>query len=95
MSKKCKVSFSEDQLAIDIEDKSEIIIDITNDVEINPLIMSLTELIENNEEIEITETPESLTEKQNIIFDLIKSIIDSFNEVLKENPEPDEIDSCF
>jgi hypothetical protein len=92
MSKKCKVSFSENQLVIDIADKSEIIIDITNDVEINPLVMSLTELIENNEEIEITKIPESLTEKQKVIVDLIESIISAFNEVLKENLELDEID---
>lgn len=92
MSKKCKVSFSENQLVIDIADKSEIIIDITNDVEINPLVMSLTELIENNDEIEITKIPESLTEKQKVIVDLIESIISAFNEVLKENLELDEID---
>lgn len=92
MSKKCKVSFSENQLVINIADKSEIIIDITNDVEINPLVMSLTELIENNEEIEITKIPESLTEKQKVIVDLIESIISAFNEVLKENLGLDEID---
>ena len=95
MSKECKVSFSENQLAIDIEDEKTIYIDCANDIEINPLVISLSEQIEKDEEIEITEVPESLTDKQNVIVDLVKSIISAFNEVLKETPESDEIDSDF
>ena len=95
MSKKCKVSFSEDQLTIDIEEEKTINIDCSNDIEINPLVISLTEQIEKNEELEITEVPESLTDKQNVIVDLVKSIISAFNDVLKETPESDEIDSDF
>ncbi|WP_288603180.1 hypothetical protein [uncultured Treponema sp.] len=95
MSKECKVSFSENQLAIDIEDEKTIYIDCSNDIEINPLVISLTEQIEKNEELEITEVPKSLTDKQNVIVDLVKSIISAFNEVLKETPESDEIDSDF
>lgn len=95
MSKECKVSFSENQLAIDIEDEKTIYIDCANDIEINPLIISLSEQIEKDEEIEITEVPKSLTDKQNVIVDLVKSIISAFNEVLKETPESDEIDSDF
>ena len=49
MSKECKVSFSENQLAIDIEDEKTIYIDCSNDIEINPLVISLTEQIEKNE----------------------------------------------
>lgn len=95
MSKECKVSFSENQLAIDIEDEKTIYIDCSNDIEINPLVISLTEQIEKNEELEITEVPKSLTDKQNVIVDLVKLIISAFNEVLKETPESDEIDSDF
>lgn len=95
MSKECKVSFSENQLAIDIEDEKTIYIDCANDIEINPLVISLSEQIEKDEEIEITEVPKSLTDKQNVIVDLVKSIISAFNEVLKETPESDEIDSDF
>ena len=95
MSKKCKVSFSENQLAIDIEDEKTIYIDCANDIEINPLVISLSEQIEKDEEIEITEVQKSLTDKQNVIVDLVKSIISAFNEVLKETPESDEIDSDF
>ena len=95
MSKKCKVSFSEDQLTIDIEEEKTINIDCSNDIEINPLVISLTEQIEKNEELEITEVPKSLTDKQKVIVDLVKSIISAFNEVLKETPESDEIDSDF
>ena len=95
MSKKCKVSFSENQLAIDIEDEKTIYIDCANDIEINPLVISLSEQIEKDEEIEITEVQKSLTDKQNVIVDLVKSIISAFNEVLKETPESDEIDSVF
>ena len=60
-----------------------------------PLVISLSEQIEKDEEIEITEVPKSLTDKQNVIVDLVKSIISAFNEVLKETPESDEIDSDF
>ena len=95
MSKKCKVSFSEDQLIIDIEEEKTINIDCSNDIEINPLVISLTEQIDKNEKLEITEVPKSLTDKQNVIVDLVKSIISAFNEVLKETPESDEIDSDF
>ncbi len=93
MSKKCVLKFVENQLSIDIEGEKIIDIDCSNDIEINPLVMSLTEQIEKDEEIEITEVPKSLTDKQNVIVDLVKSIISSFNEVLKENLELDEIES--
>ena len=53
--------------------------------------MSLTEQIEKDEEIEFIEVSQELNDKQKIIVDLIKSIINSFNEVLKTSIDSEEI----
>lgn len=91
MSKKCVLKFVENQLSIDIEGEKIINIDCSNDIEINPLVMSLTEQIEKDEEIEFIEVSQELNDKQKIIVDLIKSIINSFNEVLKTSIDSEEI----
>jgi hypothetical protein len=80
----CKATISTEAIKLDI-DGNDISISLDGDIDFTSLVEHLTNLIEQEASIEITWTErDEPTDKENVAKQVINEIIDTFNQVIKE-----------
>lgn len=82
MSKNCNIKIDDNKVIIQIDGLDSININCSNDIDVNPIVLELSKLMDLEEDI-IIEKEECKDEKQKIIQELLVSIIDAYNASLK------------